>query len=28
MPVALTQTYDFKTNLHRLIHDVVPLVEG
>ena len=28
MPVALTQTYDFETNLHRLIHDVVPLVEG
>ena len=28
MPVALTQTYDFETNLRRLIHDVVPLVEG
>ena len=28
MPVALTQTYDFETNLRRLIQDVVPLVEG
>ena len=28
MPVALTHTYDFETNLRRLIQDVVPLVEG
>jgi len=28
MPVALTGIYDFETNLRRLIHDVVPLVEG
>ncbi|MGI9386208.1 MAG: LLM class flavin-dependent oxidoreductase [Methyloligellaceae bacterium] len=28
MPVALTGSYDFETNLRRLIHDVVPLVEG
>ncbi len=26
MPVALTQAYDFETNLRRLIHDVVPLI--
>ncbi|MGY9054702.1 MAG: LLM class flavin-dependent oxidoreductase [Alphaproteobacteria bacterium] len=28
MPVALTGLYDFETNLRRLIHDVVPLVQG
>lgn len=28
MPVALSQTYDFETNLRRLIQDVVPLVES
>lgn len=28
MPVALTGIYDFETNLRRLIHDIVPLVEG
>ncbi len=28
MPVALSGLYDFETNLHRLIQDVVPQVEG